>query len=129
MRLAAGPSLKSSLAHTWTLDTQDNKIAGTSGAVTKLSQELAGLGGDAAFYKAEGEYTISRRVPGTTGMVSRECSFGSIDQTDGPTDMVPRCEGRWDGTIVWEEHTLPRPVPAGWTQQCATLQVEQSGTA
>jgi outer membrane protein insertion porin family len=76
MRLAAGPSTKSSLTHSWVLDTQDDKIQGTRGALTRLSHELAGgpLGGDAAFYKAEGEYQLCRRVPHVPGMV-RPVSF------------------------------------------------------
>jgi outer membrane protein insertion porin family len=72
MRLAAGPSVKSSLTHTWELDTRDDRIMGRTGAYTKFAHELAGgpaLRGDAAFYRAEGEYQLGRAVPYTTGMV------------------------------------------------------------
>jgi outer membrane protein insertion porin family len=75
MRLAAGPSIKSSLTHSWVYDTQDDKIVGTRGAMTKFSHELAGgpaLGGDAAFYKAETEYHISRKLLNISGTVRTE---------------------------------------------------------
>jgi outer membrane protein insertion porin family len=73
MRLAAGPSIKSSLSHSWVSDTRDDLtgISGTSGSYTKLSHELAGLGGDASFYKAEGETRLTRALlPGTVRYTS-----------------------------------------------------------
>ncbi|KAF9445599.1 hypothetical protein P691DRAFT_805471 [Macrolepiota fuliginosa MF-IS2] len=66
MREAAGFSTKSSISHTFTLDTRHDKILGTRvskfsalpspGTYLKFSQELAGvgpLGGDAKFWKGE----------------------------------------------------------------------------
>lgn len=60
MREAAGQSVKSSLFHTWIRDTRDDRVLGTRGSYLKFSQELAGLGGDAAFYKTEGHGQLSR---------------------------------------------------------------------
>ena len=64
MRESAGISLKSSLSHTFLLDTRDDKMAATRGASGKIYQEIAGLalGGDASFYKAEAEGQVSRAV-------------------------------------------------------------------
>ena len=60
MRTAAGSSTKSSLFHRWTRDTRDHPILGTRGVRAQLQHELAGLGGGAAFYKAEGSLHTSR---------------------------------------------------------------------
>jgi outer membrane protein insertion porin family len=62
MREAAGQTVKSSISHTWTRDNRDDEIAATRGFYTKLFQELAGLGGDASFYKVEAESQFSRKV-------------------------------------------------------------------
>jgi len=64
MRESAGVSLKSSLSHTFLLDTRDDKMAATRGAYGKIYQEIAGLalGGDASFYKAEAEGQVSRAL-------------------------------------------------------------------
>jgi len=67
MREAAGQSSKSSISYTWTRDTRDDKFTAKRGLYTRLFQELAGLGGDAAFYKAEAEGQLSRPlIPGVT---------------------------------------------------------------
>jgi hypothetical protein len=71
MRLAAGPSVKSALSHTWTLDTRDARIGTRAGAYSRLTTELAGgpvLRGDAGFVRAEAEHALGRGVPGTSGM-------------------------------------------------------------
>ncbi|KAF8480324.1 surface antigen-domain-containing protein [Russula ochroleuca] len=60
VRTAAGTSTKSSLFHRWTRDTRDHPILGTRGVRAQLLHELAGLGGGAAFYKAEGSLHASR---------------------------------------------------------------------
>ena len=60
VRTAAGTSTKSSLFHTWTRDTRDHPILGTRGIRAQLRHELAGLGGGASFYKAEGSLHASR---------------------------------------------------------------------
>ena len=60
VREAAGTSTKSSLFHTWTRDSRDHATFGTHGVRAQLRHELAGLGGDTAFYKAEGGLQASR---------------------------------------------------------------------
>ena len=60
MREAAGTSTKSSLFHTWTRDSRDHAVYGTGGVRAQFRHELAGLGGDTAFYKAEGGLQASR---------------------------------------------------------------------
>ncbi|CDO73898.1 hypothetical protein BN946_scf185016.g55 [Trametes cinnabarina] len=62
IREAAGQSIKSSLYHSWTRDTRDDKILGTCGSYTKLFQEFAGLGGDASFYKTEAHGQFARTL-------------------------------------------------------------------
>jgi outer membrane protein insertion porin family len=62
MREAAGNTLKSSISHTWTRDTRDDKLAATRGSYAKFFHEFAGLGGDAKFYKAEAEAQLSRPI-------------------------------------------------------------------
>lgn len=90
MRIAAGPSVKSALSHTYVLDTRDDRFMATRGFYFRFHQELAGagisipvseatpdtpaattrlgLGGDASFYKAETEAQISRPI--SHGIVS-----------------------------------------------------------
>ncbi|GAA6024575.1 hypothetical protein JCM10207_008658 [Rhodosporidiobolus poonsookiae] len=60
IRNSAGPSVKSSVSHTFTHDTRDDAFIATRGAFVKLKQEYAGLGGDASFVKAEAEGSLSR---------------------------------------------------------------------
>ena len=68
IREAAGQSVKSSIFHTYVRDSRDNAIMGTSGGYLKLRHEFAGVGGDAVFYKVEGEATASRQLhPGVVG--------------------------------------------------------------
>lgn len=62
MRHAAGSSIKSALFHNWVHDSRDDKVTATRGSYLKLSQELAGLGGDASFYKADSETQFSRKI-------------------------------------------------------------------
>ncbi|KAG7096661.1 hypothetical protein E1B28_004076 [Marasmius oreades] len=62
IREAAGQTTKSSFSYTYTLDTRDDRISATRGFYTKWTQELAGFGGDASFYKAEAENHISRPI-------------------------------------------------------------------
>ncbi|CAH3131162.1 unnamed protein product [Porites lobata] len=56
VREQAGHSLKSSLKHTVVMDKRDNLTLPTEGYFLKLSQELAGLGGDVRFFKNSLEY-------------------------------------------------------------------------
>jgi outer membrane protein insertion porin family len=90
MRLAAGPSIKSSLSHSWIHDTRDDPtgISGTRGTFMKLSHELAGLGGDAGFYKAEGETRLTRQlIPGTHLALSARA--GSLFSLFGASSRFP----------------------------------------
>ena len=65
MREAAGQNIKSALSHCWVRDTRNDRLIGTRGAYMKLSQELAGLGGDAFFYKTEAHAQLARPlIPG-----------------------------------------------------------------
>uniref|UniRef100_A0A7S4JZA9 Bacterial surface antigen (D15) domain-containing protein n=1 Tax=Paramoeba aestuarina TaxID=180227 RepID=A0A7S4JZA9_9EUKA len=49
----AGNSVKSSFGHKLKMDTRDNALAPTTGSYFELSSELAGLGGDVAFFKSQ----------------------------------------------------------------------------
>jgi hypothetical protein len=80
MREEAGQSIKSSVSHTWTLDTRDDRITATRGALLKLQQEYAGLGGDASFFKTQGETQLSRQI--TPGIVNEYCHISSPSLTD-----------------------------------------------
>ncbi|CAL1709271.1 unnamed protein product [Somion occarium] len=72
VREAAGQSVKSSLFHVWTRDTRDDRLLGTRGSYLKLSQELAGLGGDASFFKSEALGQLSRALlPHTVSFAAR----------------------------------------------------------
>ncbi|PVG00819.1 hypothetical protein CPB86DRAFT_728922, partial [Serendipita vermifera] len=62
IRQASGTSLKSSLLYTFLRDTRDDSIMGHRGMYFKLTQELAGLGGDTHFAKIEGETQMSRKI-------------------------------------------------------------------
>lgn len=75
VREAAGQSVKSSLFHTYVRDSRDNAIMGTRGEFIKLRHEFAGVGGDAAFYKVEGEAQVSRQLlPGVVGLDLSACA-------------------------------------------------------
>ena len=51
VREDAGDSVKSSITHTYTQDSRDNKLLPTSGSLFRNTAELAGLGGDVSFLK------------------------------------------------------------------------------
>lgn len=71
MREAAGTTSKSAVSYTYTLDTRDDRVMSTRGMYGKIYQELAGLGGDASFYKAEAESQLSRPLlPGVVSITS-----------------------------------------------------------
>lgn len=53
IRDQAGKSIKSSIIHTWNLSTRDSPVFPTRGQLVKISNELAGIGGDARFFKSE----------------------------------------------------------------------------
>ncbi|KDQ60316.1 hypothetical protein JAAARDRAFT_152890 [Jaapia argillacea MUCL 33604] len=98
MREAAGETFKSSISHTWTRDTRNDRIAATRGSYLKFLQEYAGLGGDASFYKSEAETQISRHlIPGLSvsfaakgGLLwglSRPTLFSDRFQLGGPQSI------------------------------------------
>ncbi|THV05391.1 hypothetical protein K435DRAFT_745075 [Dendrothele bispora CBS 962.96] len=98
IRQSAGQTTKSSISYTFFRDTRDDNLLGTRGYLTKVSQELAGLGGDASFYKIETENHLSRSLsPGVTLSLSA-CSgllwsfsqpslFPDRFQLGGPTSL------------------------------------------
>ncbi|KAI0233343.1 hypothetical protein L0F63_003237 [Massospora cicadina] len=59
IREQAGHNLKSSLTHLFTLDTRNDALLPSCGNYFRLAQELAGLKGDARFFKTEVEYQSS----------------------------------------------------------------------
>ncbi|KAI1798397.1 surface antigen-domain-containing protein [Ganoderma leucocontextum] len=98
MREAAGQSVKSSVYHSWTRDTRDDKILGTRGSYTKFFHELAGAGGDTSFYKAEAHGQLARSsFPGVTLSLAartgalwnfgRESYFSDRFQLGGPVSV------------------------------------------
>ncbi|KAA1476565.1 hypothetical protein DENSPDRAFT_843549 [Dentipellis sp. KUC8613] len=89
MRESAGCTFKSALFHSWLRDTRDSAITGSRGSYTKVSQEIAGLGGDVAFYKAEAEGRICRAVyPGI--FVSLSARSGFLRSFSGPSSFSDR---------------------------------------
>ncbi|KAF8582575.1 hypothetical protein K439DRAFT_1635230 [Ramaria rubella] len=62
IREAAGFNTKSSLSHTFVRDTRDVVGTPSRGSYVKLSQELAGIGGDASFFKSEAESQVAKRL-------------------------------------------------------------------
>ncbi|KAK7471006.1 hypothetical protein VKT23_002419 [Stygiomarasmius scandens] len=71
IRQSAGQTTKSSVSYTFIKDTRDDNLLGTRGHFTKIYQEIAGLGGDASFYKVETENHLSRQLaPGLTVSLS-----------------------------------------------------------
>ncbi|KAJ6616408.1 surface antigen-domain-containing protein [Mycena sp. CBHHK59/15] len=67
MREAAGTSMKSSISHTFVLDSRNDRLTPTQGFYLKSVHELAGFGGDASFIKSETQGQVSRRIlPGVS---------------------------------------------------------------
>lgn len=62
VREQAGHTVKSALTHTWQKDTRDDRVLPNNGYLVKVSQELAGLGGDAKFYKHDVELSASKSL-------------------------------------------------------------------
>ncbi|KAK3705340.1 hypothetical protein RRG08_033306 [Elysia crispata] len=63
VREQAGHSLKSSLKHTFTIDTRDNLVLPTAGMLWRTSQEYAGLGGNVEFAKQDGMFQWNTSLP------------------------------------------------------------------
>ncbi|EAU81471.1 mitochondrial protein [Coprinopsis cinerea okayama7 len=98
MRQAAGESIKSSIFHSYTLDTRNDRIAATRGGYVKFYHEFSGLGGDASFYKTEAEGQVSRplipglsfSLAGRTGLLwglNKPLLFSDRFQLGGPTSV------------------------------------------
>jgi len=62
-----GHSLKSSLKHTYTIDTRDTPILPSTGILAKFVNEVSGLGGDVKFAKSEAEFQYN--LPLTHGLI------------------------------------------------------------
>ncbi|XP_012940018.1 sorting and assembly machinery component 50 homolog A [Aplysia californica] len=56
VREQAGHSLKSSLKHTFSIDTRDDRILPTTGTLWQTCQEYAGIGGNVEFAKQDGTF-------------------------------------------------------------------------
>ncbi|TCD68158.1 hypothetical protein EIP91_011436 [Steccherinum ochraceum] len=99
MREAAGQSIKSAVFHTWTRDTRDDRLLGTRGSYLKTIQELAGLGGDASYFKTEVHGQLSRPLfphltasfAAKTGLLwptgDKPVPFSDRFQLGGPTSV------------------------------------------
>ena len=55
-------SLKSSIKYTNVIDRRNHLVLPTKGAYLKTSVELAGLGGDVTFVRANADYQISKKL-------------------------------------------------------------------
>ncbi|KAF7331606.1 Bac-surface-Ag domain-containing protein [Mycena kentingensis (nom. inval.)] len=99
IRQEAGPSLKSSLSHTFVLDKRDDSLMPTKGFYLRTLNEVAGLGGDAAFVKSEVDAKISRPLfPGISvsfaarsgvilGLFGKWTLFSDRFHLGGPTSI------------------------------------------
>ena len=63
LRSHAGHSLKSSLRHSLEIDERDSPFLPSSGFHVKVTQELAGIGGDVFFGKSEVQGTYYQPLP------------------------------------------------------------------
>ncbi|KNC51700.1 outer membrane protein [Thecamonas trahens ATCC 50062] len=73
IRSMAGHSVKSAITHAAVMERRDDPVLPRSGYALKISQELAGLGGSAAFLKHEAKASASVTVAGRwtlTGLVA-----------------------------------------------------------
>jgi hypothetical protein len=70
----ASHSFKSSLKHTYTIDTRDDTRMPTEGMLLRCTNELAGLGGDVKFLKQQIE--MQAHVPTTIGATLSVCDRG-----------------------------------------------------
>ncbi|KAK2187041.1 hypothetical protein NP493_180g07002 [Ridgeia piscesae] len=60
VREHAGHSVKSALRHTWIRDKRDSTVMPTTGYCIELTQEIAGLGGDAKYVRHETEFQANK---------------------------------------------------------------------
>ncbi|KAF7323698.1 Bac-surface-Ag domain-containing protein [Mycena kentingensis (nom. inval.)] len=99
IREEAGQTVKSSLTHTFVLDNRNDSLMPTKGFYLRTLNELAGLGGDAAFVKSEVNTNISRPVyPGVSlsftarsgfilGLAGKPTLFSDRFQLGGPSSI------------------------------------------
>ncbi|KAH3857700.1 sorting and assembly machinery component 50 homolog [Dreissena polymorpha] len=76
VREQAGHSLKSSLIHTYVRDTRDDMVLPTRGTLLKMTQEYAGIGGNANFFKHGVEFQANQALP--LSSVVQVCLAGGI---------------------------------------------------
>lgn len=62
VREQAGHTIKSCLKHSYIRDTRDDAILPSEGTLFKLTQEFAGLGGNAQFFKNDVEYQVNKSL-------------------------------------------------------------------
>lgn len=81
IRELAHPSVKASIAHTFTKDTRDDPWMGTRGSLLRIIHEYAGLPGSsdsAHFFKTTAQSQLSRQLYAGSDMVSPENISGVI---------------------------------------------------
>ncbi|EGG00834.1 uncharacterized protein MELLADRAFT_117963 [Melampsora larici-populina 98AG31] len=83
----AGLNLKSSIAHTWALDTRDHIAFPTQGYSFRLLQEYAGLGGKANYLKSSIDSSISHRLFSSNAILSLGLQAGWMHSLGG--GLVP----------------------------------------
>ncbi|KAJ7718585.1 bacterial surface antigen [Mycena maculata] len=84
IREAAGQSVKSSISHTFVLDSRNDRLTPTRGFYLKVTHEAAGLSGDASFLKSETHGQVSRPIfPGVA--LSFAARSGLLWGLNGPT--------------------------------------------
>ena len=129
MREAAGTSTKSSLFHTWTRDSRDHAVYGTGGVRAQFRHELAGLGGDTAFYKAEGGLQASRvLLPGVVSTKPTNVPLSPLTSTFA----APLTRRTRRGPTPAQQYVCAdalRLLPAGRTDEPADVPREQSRAA
>ncbi|XP_078581194.1 sorting and assembly machinery component 50 homolog [Branchiostoma floridae x Branchiostoma japonicum] len=88
VREQAGHSLKSSLKHTYVVDSRDDPILPTKGAMFKLNQELAGIaGGDVKFLKEDVELQVNKELVWDT-IVSCSLRGGIMKPLKGTSSRI-----------------------------------------
>jgi outer membrane protein insertion porin family len=99
IRNESGAQTKSSIIHSWTLSTRDSPVFPTLGHMIKVTNELAGLSGDAQFFKTElnlqhnwtrGLFTLTKSFNiGHSIPIGNDCRVPYFDrfQMGGPTSI------------------------------------------
>ncbi|KAJ7885101.1 surface antigen-domain-containing protein [Mycena olivaceomarginata] len=90
MREAAGQSVKSSVSHTFLVDSRDDRLFPTRGFYLKAAHEIAGFGGDASFLKSETHVqsiSLAARSGLLWGLNERPTLFSDRFQLGGPSSI------------------------------------------